>query len=264
MDINIFERKLKLNYNSHQTIQTYINQIKPFILFCDGEITQENLDDYLLKRREEISTASYNLFLSAIKKYLEFVDLKLELPKQKNTKARKFPYITIKELENNIIKYTTLLFKNYEQIDVILYIMFWAGLRPKEIIQLEIKDIDFNKNLFIIKNGKGEKDRIIPFLNNKMVNKLKKFIGKKNGLLFDINKSKLTYIFKVITENCGFNYKLSPYTLRRSFAKHCIKIGMDISLVQIMMGHTDISMTLRYAQPDEKMLMEICEKIRIN
>lgn len=263
MDVHKFEKQLKLTYASNKTIESYMKQIRPFLKFCNGEITQTKVDDYIINRREKVCTSSCNLFINAFKKYCEISNIIFKTPKQKGSKSKEKPYLTLKELEHNIIQYTSSLFQNYEEVDLLLCVMFYTGLRPNEIIKLKINHIDFNKNLFIVKNGKGEKDRIIPFLNNKLTKKLKQYIQTNNKeYLFNITNPQMVYIFKKIEENCGLNYKLSPYIMRRSFAKHCIKIGIDVYSLQNMMGHTDISMTLRYAKPDEKMLIEICEKVR--
>ncbi len=65
MLINKFEKQLKLNYSSQKTVESYIKQMRPFLRFCNNNITQENLDNYLLERREKVSPTSYNLFLNA-------------------------------------------------------------------------------------------------------------------------------------------------------------------------------------------------------
>jgi len=52
--------------------------------------------------------------------------------------------------------------------------------------------------------------------------------------------------------------------MRISFAKYCLSIGMDISYLKKLMGHSDIKITELYAEPDEKMIKEFCERIRKN
>lgn len=264
MIIEEFERQLKLNYSSQKTVESYIKQVRPFLKFCDNNITQENLDDYLLQRREKVSPTSYNLFLNAFIKYCEFANIIFTLPKQQNVKAKVKPYWSLEELENEIISNSTLMFSDYEEVDMVLYFMFFTGLRPEKLREFEIKDIDFNKCLFRVQKAKGGKDRIIPFLNNKLTNKLKTYIANLNRkTLFDYTANQLAYIFTKIKMELSLDYQVSPYIMRRSFAKHCITLGIDISLIQIMMGHEDIKTTLRYAKPDDKILMDICEKVRL-
>lgn len=263
MDIHNFEKQLRLHYSSEKTIQTYIKQVRPLLSFCKNKLSQEQLDEYLLKRRENITPSSYNLFINAIKKYLQFTDLAFTVPKQRSVKLKEKPYLTLDEFKTKILQYTAQLFNNYEEIDLILLTMFFTGLRPQELCDLEIRNIDFDKNFIRVVNGKGEKDRLIPFIDKEFKNKLKKYISTlSQEHLFHINYKNLEYIFYKIKTELNFKHSVSPYIMRHSFAKHCLKIGIDVLVLQKIMGHTDLKMTQRYATIDDNLLLQIIEKVR--
>ena len=62
MNVKEFEKQLRLNYSSKKTVESYMKQIRPFLNFCNGKVTQDNLDEYFLNRREKVSTTSCNLW----------------------------------------------------------------------------------------------------------------------------------------------------------------------------------------------------------
>lgn len=258
MNIKKFEKQLQINFTSNKTIKTYIDQVGPFLKYCDGDITQEKIDNYMINKREKIKTSSCNVFINALKKYCEFANFNYKIPKQKSIKTRYKYSWTLNEFEKNILPYF------YNEQDVILRVMFFTGLRPHELWGLKIEAIDFKKEIFII-NGKGDKDRIIPFLDGKTIKKLKEYIGKRNkGSVFDLNKQKLTYLFKTIKEKLSIKEDISPYTMRRSFACYCDDQGMSLKKLKQLMGHTDIKTTERYISENPTSLINACKKIRRN
>ncbi len=262
MNIQNFEKQLTLNYSAKKTVEAYINQVKPFIRFCEDNITQEKLENYLLSRRENVSTASYNIFLNAINKYCELSNIKLKIPKQKAVKRKVKPYWTVEEFEGEILPYFTIIFSDYEEKDLMINMMFFVGLRPKEICDFKFEDIDYKKEIFIVRQGKGAKDRIIPFLDNKLIKKLQQYGENKTGKIFNINYTRLRNIFCKIKQELSLDYEVTPKITRKSFAKYCLRRGMDSLYLKQLLGHEDIKTTEIYAEPDEKMLLEACQKIR--
>ena len=69
MNIQEFKKQMQINYSSPKTIQSYVEQIGPFLKFCEGEVSQEGIDDYIILRRQSVATSTCNLFLNALKKY---------------------------------------------------------------------------------------------------------------------------------------------------------------------------------------------------
>lgn len=151
-------------------------------------------------------------------------------------------------------------------------IMYGCGLRLSEVVNLKISDIDFNNKLVYI-TGKGNKQRIVPFydiiyklLNMYLNNVRNKYASKDNEYVF-INRrgEKLTsrgvqYILdKAVLEN-SLPFKVHPHTLRHSFATHLLDKGVDIRVVQQLLGHSSLSTTQIYTHITVGHLRECYDK----
>lgn len=256
---------LKLNKNSPQTITTYYDKVNCFGKWCNYEFNQENLNKYLIKLKEENkSLNTINVFKNSFINYCKFANLDLNIPSPKTVKRKgiKF-YFTEKDMKN-IYKIIPLLNGDYELNELIIKFMFYTGVRPSELINLRVQDINFETKDIILYNAKGNKDRVIPFINNELYNKLLNHCKQKSTQekVFNVTYGQINYLIQRIKKSLNSNEKLEPRTFRISFAKHCLSQGMDISYLKKLMGHTDIKITELYAEPDEKMIKEFCEKIR--
>jgi site-specific recombinase XerD len=141
-----------------------------------------------------------------------------------------------------------------EKQRLIVELMYSAGLRLSELINLKVKDIDLEKRIGWVRHGKGNKDR--PFIiAEKMVEKLKDHISKYN-LNFDsyiftgwngpMSKSYVQHIVRNAAKAAKIKKKVHPHTLRHSFATHLIENGYDVASVQPLLGHNSISTTMVY------------------
>lgn len=150
--------------------------------------------------------------------------------------------------------------------------MYGCGLRVSEVVNLKISDIDFgNQVLRII--GKGSKARIVPFyqiINDLLKHYLKeirpKYVGTEHEYVFvNRNGKKLTtrgveYLLdRVVIEN-GLTFKIHPHTLRHSFATHLLDAGVDLRIVQELLGHSNLSTTQIYTHITTEHLKEVYDK----
>lgn len=141
---------------------------------------------------------------------------------------------------------------------------YGSGLRVSELLDLEISDLHLNMNLVNI-IGKGNKERIVPLgeesvfaLRNYLIDGRSKLKPKENQLLF-INKngerlSRIGFykIIKNIAQRAHISKKMSPHTLRHSFATHLLENGADLRSVQELLGHEDIMTTQIYTHVTKK------------
>ncbi|MBR0474669.1 MAG: tyrosine recombinase XerC [Erysipelotrichaceae bacterium] len=150
--------------------------------------------------------------------------------------------------------------------------MYGCGLRVSEAVNLKISDIDFgNQVLRII--GKGSKARIVPFyqiINDLLKHYLKeirpKYVIEEHEYVFvNRNGRKLTtrgveYLLdRVVVEN-GLTFKIHPHTLRHSFATHLLDAGVDLRIVQELLGHSNLSTTQIYTHITTEHLKEVYDK----
>ncbi len=145
---------------------------------------------------------------------------------------------------------------HYYRNRAILELLYGSGIRISELVNLNLGQIDFENELLRV-FGKGKKERVVP-LGKMAVRALRDYLEKERQK-FDKKASKALFLnargsrltrqgaWKVIKEiGWKAGLRLSPHTLRHSFATHLIEGGADLKSVQEMLGHSDISTTEIY------------------
>jgi integrase/recombinase XerD len=145
-----------------------------------------------------------------------------------------------------------------------------AGLRVSELINLKLQDINLEAG-FVRIFGKGSKERIVP-IGMYAREKINHYLNTARSL--SLKKTSSPYLFiaragKPMTRQgfwkllrrhairAGFNKKITPHSLRHSFASHLLEGGADLRAVQIMLGHVDISTTQIYTHVTREHLKKL-------
>jgi site-specific recombinase XerD len=129
-----------------------------------------------------------------------------------------------------------------------------CGLRISEVVRLRVADIDSPRGVLLIRQGKGQKDRLVP-LSPALLDELRRywwryrpvdwlFPGRKRG--GHLNVTALQRRFARIVRPLGFRKPVSMHTLRHSYATHLLEAGVDVVTLQRLLGHRDLSTTARY------------------
>jgi integrase/recombinase XerD len=130
-----------------------------------------------------------------------------------------------------------------------------AGLRLGEVVHLKVTDIDSQRMVIVVRQGKGKKDRLAP-LSAVLLEELRSHWRhyRPSDWLFPGNKpdqprheNNLQRSMTKACRACGLTKKASPHTLRHSFATHLLESGTDLATLQALLGHRQLSTTLRYA-----------------
>ena len=258
-------------------IIAYINYLTKIRRINDpDEITIEDLRAYLAYiNRKKMSASSQSRSVTVIKSFHKFLKLEqhakdniassLKSPKQ----IKKLPSIlSIAEIE--------LLLKSIDK-DKVFYLRdkamieltYGCGLRISEVLDLKISDLHLDLG-FIKIYGKGSKERIIPLGDVardaliEYLNCLRPKLQKLDFKTLFLNKKgtkisrKSFYLMIVETaKSAGIKKKVHPHTLRHSYASHLLEKGMDLRLIQELLGHEDISTTEIYTHVENKKLQEI-------
>ncbi len=154
---------------------------------------------------------------------------------------------------------------------VIIEIMYAAGLRVSELVELKITDL--NPEIGYIRClGKGNKERVVP-VGSKALAAVQEYLNsgrpllrpKCDHLLVNYMGNKLTRdgvrkIIQKLAKSAGIQKNVSPHTLRHCFATHLLEGGADLRSLQEMLGHADISTTQIYTHVDSKRLREVHQK----
>ena len=240
---------------------------KSFIQEFIKSLSISGLSDKTLQRK----VASIKSFF----KYLNYVDkVKFNVSKLISSPkiSKKLPnLLTILEVEELMKKPDLLTFEGVRDKSI-LEIFYSTGIRISEIIKIKIIDIEFEKKLIKI-YGKGNKERYV-ILGQEALNSLAEYLkirakmmkeNHKNGFLYPAlsknNKKYISYksmynIVKKYLRKISKNEKLSPHSLRHSFATHLLENGADIMSVKDLLGHEDLSSTQIYTNVSIKKIKE--------
>jgi integrase/recombinase XerD len=152
----------------------------------------------------------------------------------------------------------------------LLELMYGCGLRASEAVGLEVTDLDLRRG-FVQPKGKGSKERIVPVGREAAAAAARylragrpELVGTKpEGKLFvNFRGGSLTRqgLYKIIQRHAkaaGLDGKMSPHTLRHSFATHLLSGGCDLRSVQEMLGHADVSTTQLYTHLSGERIKEV-------
>jgi site-specific recombinase XerD len=122
--------------------------------------------------------------------------------------------------------------------------LYSSGLRRSELINLRLKDIDYDKRIIFVRGGKGRKDRTTLLADNTVLI-LRKYIDiyKPNYWLFEGARRKqysptsVAAILKSASKKADLNKMVRPHMLRHSFATHLLEQGVDLRYIQSLLGH---------------------------
>lgn len=151
----------------------------------------------------------------------------------------------------------------------IMETLYGCGLRVSELVNLGIDKV-FMRERYVLVNGKGDKERIVPmsevaareiarYMEQRELMEVKP--GEENVLFLNRYGHRLTrvmvfYIVKRLAELAGVRKRISPHTLRHSFASHLLEGGANLRAIQQMLGHESISTTEIYIHIDRSRLRE--------
>jgi len=140
---------------------------------------------------------------------------------------------------------------------LVLAMLYGCGLRCFELRNLQLKDLDFDRGMLHIRQGKGRKDRYVP-LSEMQIRGLKKYIAAENpaiwcftgndreGKTVPLSAQGVQWIVKEARKHGGIKKEVTTHSLRHSYATHLLEMGLDIISVKDLLGHADIQTTLTY------------------
>ena len=259
MNLQNFKNWLMINRDSKNTIETYLRQIKLFFQSF-SEFNQETVNNYLLERLDKmVAKTTWNLDISALRAYAEFSKTKVDFPKNKKPDQKIQPHLEESQLLEILRKLKYIVNQN-NRYQTILGVLFYSGLRIKELEKLKREDFNFDNNTIIIRNTKGKVDRAVPFdMSKKSVENF--FLrNREKNTAFDVTEDGVRQTLSKIGREMGLNFNLHPHTFRHSCARYLLRItNNDYRTVQEILGHADIKTTMLYTKITNE---EAIEKIQ--
>jgi len=264
---------------SKNTVISYLQDLNQFFKFLSSEYNVSNnteINFHLVRHwitrllENGLEASSVNRKISTLKTYFRFLEregyvkenpmFKIISPKAK----KRLPIFLEEEKINNLlddIKFESG-FKG-QRDKLIIELFYLTGMRLSELINIKIKDLNFN-NFEVKVIGKRKKERIIP-LSDKIIKSIKMIIDNKNSedYLFTNTKGDKLYnkmIYRVVIKYIGkvsSMKKKSPHILRHTFATHMLNNGADINVIKELLGHSNLSATQVYTHNTIEKLKKI-------
>jgi len=244
---------LQLRKYSPKTIDKYVNVISKFL-----KSNKTPKDFLLLYKDKSRDTIRSNYF--ALKFFYENVlNKKLDSTIPLTKRKIKLPNVISKSEVELLINNTTNL-----KHKLTLGLLYYTGLRLNEARNLKWENIDFEKELINVKNGKGNKDRTI-FLHKKLNELLENNGIKKQGLILlseratKYNERTIQKIVENALKKSDIKKIVTPHTLRNCFATHLLEAGADIRYIQELLGHANLQTTQIYTHVANKDIKRLAD-----
>lgn len=269
---------------SKNTIESYLNDIIKFLNFYNektytSEFSDDDIEDYVLNLSTSgMSVSSILRIISSIKGFYVYLiseklnnKIKLNLIIPKNEKH--LPSVLTEQEVNDLLEQPDIKKPNELKDKAMLELMYSSGLRVSELINLKLSNINFPEKILKV-TGKGSKERIVPIGDFAMeylllyMNRVRNISRFKNSNYLFINTktgkpySRQSFFKKIkyYAMKAGITKKVSPHTLRHSFATHLLENGADLIMVQKMLGHTNIETTQIYTQVTTQRIISAYDK----
>ena len=259
MDLTDFKTWLYLNCSSPESAETHYQKVKAF--FLHREIfNEENVNAFVIEKQATWANSSINIYINAFKWYAKYLNVVINFPKLKSVHVEEKPSITEKEFQDILAK-LSLVFRNHQKIYAMLNVMFETGCRPKNILILKRDDFDFENKNVMLRKTKTYTDRNAP-LSDKTCNLVRNYFNQEPEVrnAFNICKESLKQVFTKINETMNLKEKISPYSMRRSFALDLEAKGIDTATIQKGMGHRNILTTMGYLKKSEQIANDTIRK----
>ncbi len=266
--IDNFRKYLLSKRYSPNTITVYCDALRSFLTFYRNksvkDITNEDVilynNDYILKNK--FSVSYQNQIVNAIKLFFRTVyEKSIQVEKiHRPKREKKLPNVLSKEEVKAILDaHSNIKHK------MMLSMIYSCGLRCGELLALQPVHIDSKRNIVLLKNSKGKKDRIAP-LSPKILEMLREYyrLYKPTTYLFEgqtegtpYSDKSLQQVLKQALEKAKITKPVTLHWLRHSYATHLLESGTDLRYIQELLGHNSSKTTEIYTHVSTKSIQQI-------
>lgn len=258
-EVEKLRTELKLRGFSPLTARNYSFFVEKFFQKAGkpaSELTQEDAKAYLASIFDAKSKNTIMLAAASIKFFFKEILKKdfesIKMPKKEN----RLPEVLTKEEVKSLIDSA-----DNEKSRLIISLLYSTGLRVSELVNLKLEDINFSDKSGWVRRGKGSKDRLF-VLSEKLVLDIQKYLeGREHKFVFSkdapLTTRNIQKIIKGTKTRAGLSKKVTPHTLRHSFATHLLEQGTDIRLIQSLLGHSSLNTTQVYTHVSTEQIKKI-------
>lgn len=258
---------------SENTVAAYRRDLTAFMNWLKNEhkksindATETELQEWFAYDYKRSKSATVNRRLAALKRYYRWAlrqsvvkadpCLNLQAVKQ----AARFPHTLSEAQVERLLKAPDTDTELGLRDRAMLETLYATGLRVSELVNLQLLDLNLDGGVLQVSSGKGGKQRLVPlgeeaayWINEYAQQARPALLGarRSDALFVTIRAAAMTrqafwLIVKKYAEQAGISIPLSPHVLRHAFATHLLNHGADLRVVQMLLGHADISTTQIY------------------
>ena len=258
--------EMRIRQFSEKTQSDYIRHVKALADLIDrspASATPDDLRAFQVRQRQSgVQPPTMNSSVSALRFFFTFVCDRPELGRYLRIvkQPQKLPVVLTQEEAAQLMAAAP-----GAKFRAIFGVAYGAGLRVSEVAHLKVSDIDGERMLLRVEQGKGQRDRNA-MLSPRLLQLLREWwaIQRPTTWLFPgrdpIQPVSARHIYRVVRETAeaiGIEKRVGPHTLRHSFATHLLEQGVDIRVIQVMVGHTKLDTTARYAHVASRVLRDV-------
>jgi site-specific recombinase XerD len=250
------EQQVVLRGQSKSTLNNYIRRIALFVIHFKSlpeVVSEDEINEYLValaRDPKSPSRSSFKHMVYGLRYYFRLLgmnDNAILLPSLKQ--ETKLPVILNGSELKELFAVPVLLKQR-----VVLTLIYSAGLRGQEVINLKISDIDFERMTIHIRQSKYKKDRIVPLAHSMAVG-LKKYLAAENPHIWLFNGKEpdgrysvkgLSWVMRENLKKTSIKKVVNLHSLRHSYATHLLEQGVNIVTLKNLLGHADITTTMIY------------------
>ena len=250
------DQQVELRGQSKSTLNNYIRRIALFVIHfgkLPEQIDPEEINEYLVSLARDPrspSRSSFKHMVYGLRYYYRLLGMNknaIALPSLR--KETKLPVILNQRELKALFAAPTLLKQR-----IVLTLIYSAGLRGQEVINLKISDIDFERMTIHIRQSKYRKDRIVPLAKSMAIG-LKKYLKAENPHIWLFNGKEadgrysvkgLSWVMRESLKKTSISKEVNLHSLRHSYATHLLEQGLNIVTLKELLGHAEITTTMIY------------------
>jgi len=249
------ETELRIKGRSKKTLNIYVTHAKEFLDFIkkDAELaTEDDIKEFIVYLMDKGNKPmSVNLKLSALRfLYKKILKSAIMVDIENQKVEKKIPVALSSEEVSRIFNSI----KN-DKHRLIIELMLSSGMRVSECVSVKVNDINLEERIIRVKQGKGNKDRLT-ILSAGTVKNIREYLegrDDQNPYLFPSKDGHISVklpqkIIKEATDRAGVQTNVYCHALRSTFATNLLNSGVDLKMIQDLLGHQSIKTTERYLQ----------------
>ncbi len=283
--INDFRSILWIEFGlSENTIAAYAGDLKLFAEFLKSKsfdcVTEADISEFLYQRyKQGRSGHSTARLLSSLRKFYAYllrenrVSLdptdKIDSPRINRTIPQSLSEEDVEKLFDMPETLNAIGFRDRAMLEI----LYATGLRVSELVNLKFEQLNLNQG-WVRMVGKGNKERLVP-IGEEALEWLERYLiaareeilaGRQSDYIFLTARAKpmtrqgFWHKLKIYVKQAGISKEISPHNLRHAFATHLLNHGADLRVVQLLLGHSDLSTTQIYTHIAQQRLKDLHAK----